>query len=301
MVMPTIVPIAKNARARDRACHPAAQDGERDEGLARSQQSHRKQQPQHGRAADQRPDLPGHPAIVRAAPIERQQQGDRGGNHQRQAGNVELVRPVVARQPAKRTPGHHQGDRSQRQVDPEDKRPMQMIGQKAAEHRTENARAQEDHRCIALRYRALARRQQIGNDRLRDRNETAATDALQGAANDQNPHARCERARERAENENADGQQHDGAPAVYIGELAEQRRRRRRGQKIRRDDPRQVVDIFQAPADGGQCRRDDCLLERGYEHRHHDAGDDGVNGGMIERRQSGGVLRPACEGRRSER
>ena len=120
-------------------------------------------------------------------------------------------------------------------------------------------------------------------------------------ADDQNPHGRCERARERPENENADGQQHDGAPAVNIGKLAEQRRRRRRGQKIRRDDPRQVVNIFQAPADRGQCRRDDCLLERGDEHRHHDTGDDGVNGGMIERRQSRSVLRPACEGCRCER
>ena len=179
MVTPDERADCEECRAGDRACHPAAQDGERDERLARSQQAQREQHPQHGRAADQRPDLPGRPGIVRAAPVERQQQSDRGGDHQRHAGNVEFVRPVVARQPAKRAAGHHQGDRSQRQVDPEDERPMQMIGQKAAEHRTENARAQEHNRRIALRDRALARRQQIGNDRLRDRNETAATDTLQ--------------------------------------------------------------------------------------------------------------------------
>jgi hypothetical protein len=107
-----------------------------------------------------------------------------------------------------------------------------MIGQEAAEHRTEDARAQEHNRRVALRHRSLAGTQKIGNDRLRDRNETAAAETLQGAADDQNPDARCNRANNRAERKNANGQQHDRAPAVNVGELAEQRRRHCRGQKI---------------------------------------------------------------------
>ena len=53
----------------------------------------------------------------------------------------EFVRPIMTRQPAKRAPGHHQRHRSQRQIDPEDEGPMQMIRKKTAEYRAKNAGA----------------------------------------------------------------------------------------------------------------------------------------------------------------
>ena len=148
------------------------------------------------------------------------------------------VRAVVPRQAAQRTRGHHQRDGAERQIDPENERPVQMIGEQAAEHRTKNAGAHEHHRRVALRHRALARRKQVGDDGLRDRDKPAAADPLQGAADDQDPDRRRQRAGERADNENPDRQQHDGAAAVDVGELAEQRRRRRRGDEGRRSPPR---------------------------------------------------------------
>ena len=74
------------------------------------------------------------------------------------------------------------------------------------------------------------------------------------------------------------------AAAVDVGELAEQRRRRSRGEQIGGHDPGQVVDVAEALADRRQRRRDDGLFERGEEHRQHDAGDDGADGGVVERR-----------------
>ena len=191
------------------------------ERLARGQKSGRKQRPKHRRGGDEADDLPGQPAKLRAAPIERQQQRHRGADHQRNARDIEFMRAVVPRQPAQRPAGHHQRDGAERQIDPEDERPMQMIGQKPAEHRTENTGAHEHHRRVALRHRPLARAQEIGNDGLRYRNEPAAAHALEAAADDQHPHCRRQRTDERADDEDADRQQHDGAAAVDVGELAE--------------------------------------------------------------------------------
>ena len=121
----------------DRAGHLAAQDRKRNQRLARGQKPGRKQPPQHRRGRDEADDRPGQPAKLRAAPIERQQQRHRGSDHQRHARDIEFVRAVVPRQAAQRPTGHHQRDGAERQIDPEDERPMQMIGEEPAEHRAE--------------------------------------------------------------------------------------------------------------------------------------------------------------------
>ena len=84
---------------------------------------------------------------------------------------------------------------------------------------------------------------------------------------------------------NPDRDQQERAAAVDVGELAEQRRRRGRGEQIGGDDPGQIVDVAKTLADRRQSRRDDGLFQRGEKHRQHDAGDDGADGGMIERRR----------------
>src|SRR6202041_2379391 len=67
-------------------------------------------------------------------------------------------------------------------------------------------------------YRAY----EVGDDRLGDRKQTAATEPLHTAGGDQNPHRGSERAGERTDDKDADRQQHDRPPAVNIRELAEQ-------------------------------------------------------------------------------
>ncbi len=222
---------------------------------------------------------------MRAPQAQRQHESERRADHQRRADDVELVRPVIARQTAQRAFGHDQSGTAERDVDPENERPVQVVGQQTANHRAENAGAHEHDRGAALHHRAFARREQIGNDGLRDRQQTAAADALQSARDNQHPERRRQRAGDRAEDENADGEQQNGTPPVDVGELAEQRRGGGQREKISSDHPGQIIDIAEALADGGQCRRDDRLFERGEEHRQHDAGDDGADRGVIERRR----------------
>ena len=154
--------------------------------------------------------------------------------------------------------------------------------------------------------RPFARREQIGDDGLGDRQQTAAADALQAARQNQRPERRRQRAGDRANDEDADGKQQNSAPAIDVGELAEKRRGGGQSKQIRGDDPRQVVDIAEALADRWQRRRHDGLLERGKEHRQHDASDDGADRRVIERRRlrlaaRGMVLASGCEARVSVR
>jgi hypothetical protein len=242
-----------------------------------------KSDPHQRRRREQRQHRPREPRIAHAAPGEREQQQHRRQQHHRGPDHVELVRPVVARNELQRAVGHQHGDDAERQVDPEDERPVQIVGEEAAGERAEDRRGHEHHRRIALEDRALARRQDVGDHGLRQRQDAAAAKALQRAREDQHPHRRRERAGERAEKEDRERDQHHRAAAVDVGELAEQRRRDRRRQQIRGHHPGEVLDVVEAAPDRRQRRRDDGLLQRREEHRQHQPGDDRPDGGVVER------------------
>ena len=172
--------------------------------------------------------------IARAAPGQRQHQRDRGHHHQSGADEVELVAAVVARQALQLHVRQKRRRRRQRHVDPEYHRPVQMLGDESAEHRPAAAGDDPDRAGIGLVVAALARRHRVGDDRLGERHDAAAADALQAAAEDQHQHARRHRARRRARHEHADRDQHHAAPAVDVAELAVERRDRGRGDADRR-------------------------------------------------------------------
>ena len=88
-----------------------------------------------------------------------------------------------------------------------------------------------------------------------------------------------------ARDEQADRRQHHGAAAVDVGQLAVERRDRGRGQQIGGDDPGQVLEIGEMPADGRQRGGDDGLVERGEERRQHQAEEDGAHLGVADRRR----------------
>ena len=88
----------------------------------------------------------------------------------------------------------------------------------------------------------------------------------------------------RAINEQAQRRDDHPAPAIDVAERAEHRRDRCRGQQIGGDDPGQAGDVLELPADGRQRGRDNGLVERGQEHRHHQAHQDGAGLGLRQRR-----------------
>jgi hypothetical protein len=94
---------------------------------------------------------------------------------------------------------------------------MQMIGEQPAQYGTQNAGAHEHDGGPALHDRPFARRQQVGNNGLRDRQQAAAADALQAARQDQKPDRRRQRARDRTGNEDSDGPEQNEAPAINVG------------------------------------------------------------------------------------
>ena len=199
------------------------------------------------------------------------------GHQQHAAEPVDLAPAVKHRDLAHLRQQQRQRGQPERHVDPEDHRPVQMLGEHAAEHRPADAGRDPDAAEIGLVLAALARRHQVGNHGLHDRHDAAAAEPLQAARQDQHRHVRRQRAQHRARDEQAQRGDDHGAAAVDVAERAEHRRHRGRGQQIGRDHPGQAGDVVELPADGRQRGRDDGLVERGQEHRQHQAHQDGAD------------------------
>ena len=167
------------------------------------------------------------------------------------------------------------GRERQRHIEPENHRPVQMLGYDATQHRAKTAGNDPNRAGIGLVVSALARRHRIGNDRLRQRHDTAAADALQASADDQHQHARRRRTRRGTGHKDAERHQHHAAATVDVAELAIERRHDGRRQQIGDNHPGQIFEVIERTADGRQGRRYDRLVERAEKHRQRQAADDG--------------------------
>ena len=173
----------------------------------------------------------------------------------------------------------------ERHVDPEDHRPVQMFGEHAAEHRPANPGGDPHAAEIGLILAAFAWAHHVGNHGLHDRHDAAAAEALQAARQDQHRHVRRERAQHRARDEQAERDNDHDAAAVDVAQRSEHRRHRGRRQQIGRDHPGQIGDVVELAADGRQRGCDDGLVERGQEHRQHQADQDGADLVLAQRRR----------------
>ena len=122
-------------------------------------------------------------------------------------------------------------------------RPVDVLGEEAAEHRPAHRGGREHRADIALVAAALARGNNVGDDGLRRAPSARRRRDPEGAGQHQRGHAGRQRAGHRACDENADGREHQHAPAVDICKLAVERRHRRAGEQIGGHHPRQVADI----------------------------------------------------------
>ena len=159
-----------------------------------------------------------------------------------------------------------------------------MLGEYAAEDRPADPGRHPYAAEIGLVLAALARRDDVGNHRLHDRQDAAAAEPLQAARDNQHRHVRRQRAQDRAGDEQAERGDDHGAAAVDVAERAEHRRHRGRGQQIGRDHPGQAGDVPELPADGRQRGGDDGLVQRGQKHRQHQAHQDGADLALGQRR-----------------
>jgi hypothetical protein len=182
------------------------------------------------RRANHRHDDRRQPEIAVAAPGQHQHEHHGGGHQQHAAEPVDLAPAVKHRDLAHLRQQHRQRSQPERHVDPENHRPVQMLGEQAAKDGSADAGRHPHPAEIGLILAALARRHHVGNHGLHDRHDAAATEPLQPARQYQHWHVRRQRAQYRARDEQAEGRDDHGAAAVDVAERAEHRRHRGRCQ-----------------------------------------------------------------------
>ena len=224
------------------------------------------------------------PEIAVAAPGQHQHDHDGGGHQQHAAEPVDLAPAVKHRDLAHLRQQQRQRAERERHVDPEDHRPVQMLGEHAAEDRPADAADHPYAAEIGLILAAFARADHVGNHGLHDRHDAAAAEPLQAARQNQHRHVWRQRAQHRAGDEQAQRHDDHGAAAVDVAERAEHRRHRGRCQQIGRYHPGQAGDVIELAADGRQRGGDDGLVERGQKHRQHQAHQDGADFARRQRR-----------------
>ena len=119
----------------------------------------------------------------------------------------------------------------------------------------------------ALVTAAFARRHQIADDRLRQHDQPAGPQALDGPECDQLEEVPGDGAQHRPYEEDRD-RNGEGRPApVEVAEAAVQGRRHGAGDHEGADDPGQVLQAAKLAGDARQRRRDDVLVEGGQRQR----------------------------------
>ena len=230
---------AERAAARQHAIrhHRAAHQRQRQERLIGPLGVPDEAEAERNGAADHRQNGRRQPGQPVAAPGQDQHEHDGRGHQQQAAGPVDLAQPVIDRQPGHLGQQQCQRGNRERDVDPEDHRPVQVVGEEAADNRPEQAGEQPDTTEIGLVLTALAGADHVRDHRLDHRHDAAAAEPLQAAGEDQDRHVRRQRADHRADDEQAERRDDHGAAAIDVAERAEHRRHRGRGQQIGGDHP----------------------------------------------------------------
>ena len=174
--------------------------------------------------------------------LERQDDGADEQDEQHQARRIEGGAAPVAG--ARVKPQHQkEGDQPERQVDEEDRLPAERLGEIAAGHRAKRAGRDRNAGEITLIFAALARRDGLADQRLRQRHQAAAAETLQHAGGGEEFDIGRERAEHRAEHEDRERKDHHPAPAERVAEPAVDRGRDGIGDQVRHHHPGRALDL----------------------------------------------------------
>ncbi len=132
---------------------------------------------------------------------------------------------MLAHGTGRQPPSQGESAKPDRNIDQENRRPTEMLGQIAAGHRPEGIGANRDGGEIALVARPLARRDRLPDQRLRQRHQPAAAKTLQQTGERQQFDRRRDGAQQRGDDENAERGEHQAAAAEGVAETAVNRRR----------------------------------------------------------------------------
>ena len=189
-----------------------------------------------------------------------EEHGD-GAREEAQAKNVDLGTSVTGRQIGQRAATEDQRERAQRQVDPKTPPPIEF-DQKPAQRWSGDRRDRECGTDVRHVLRAFAGPHDVADHRLRENEDAARADALNGPRQDQLGHVLRERAQERGHDEDAQRDHDETATPVRVAKFAVDQRHRRRRHEIGHDHPRQTGDAVQVASDLRERRRNDRLIGR---------------------------------------
>lgn len=178
---------------------------------------------------------------------------------------------------------HGERDEPDGEVDVEDPAPGQVVDEQSAEQRAEHAGRTEDRAEEALVLAAFPGRDDVADDRHRQHDQPAASEALQGAEADELGHVLGEAAEGRADEEEDDGVLEELLSPVLVAELAPQRGGRGGGEHVGGDDPGEVGHAAELADDGRQGGGDDGLVECGDQQAQQQGadGDDHLAGCVL--------------------
>jgi hypothetical protein len=146
-----------------------------------------------------------------------------------------------------------------------------VVGEDAAEQRSGDAGEDEDQLDVALVAPALARRDDLADDRHRQRHQPAGAEALEGAEADQLAERAGHAGQSRAGQEDDDRRDEQRLASVEIAGAPPQRHRDGGAQQVGGDDPGELVEATEVADDRGQRRGHDRLVQRRQEHRQQQA------------------------------
>ena len=238
--------VAEQVERDDRLGGPALDDHEDDE--------------EHQADEDPAPDR-------RVAPVaalgegEAEEDRDEGEDERHDAQIIDAHLPAGPTHVGQEAPDDGQGDEADRDVDEEDPVPGELVGQKAAQPRSQQERDAEDEAEESLVLAALGRGEQVTDHRQRDREERTGAKALDAAEEDELPHLLAQAGQRRPDQEQRDAEDQEWLATVQVGQLAVDRHRDRAGQQVDRDGPRVVVGALEIRHDPRQHRTDDRLVQ----------------------------------------
>ena len=141
-------------------------------------------------AADKPQDDRRIPIVYIAAPRDDQDEARGGNGHGDDAENVKTSSFLPIARMVRQKPGaQRQGGQTQRDVDPKAPAPTERFGEEAAEQRADDHAYAEARPHDSQVFAALSRREDVGDDSLRQDHQTAAAQALNGATSDKAAHA----------------------------------------------------------------------------------------------------------------
>ena len=162
---------------------------------------------------------------------------------------------------------HRNGNRADRQVDPEHQRPMHVHDDKGAERRADDRRDPEHARQIALHPGALGRGVDVADDGAGDRLDGAGADPLDGAEYHQHHHGAGKAAKSGADQKDAGADEKDPFAAVDVSEPAVDRHRYRHCQQIGCEHPAEQPKPAEVADDRRHRGGDDGAFDRSHEGR----------------------------------